>query len=433
MRERLDPLTGELVAEKDRFFDPWRVPHSPPARELVQGVLDEVQAYEAAQGLRKRARRQIDQRSFEATVTAIVCDLVHALASGDEEVVVPRSNRVLGRKSRYRPAALGKVLPDVLDLLSAPEVGLIEQSLGYQNPFGENRRTAIQPGPKLLARMAQHRLEASDFTRDAHQEVLVLREPKRHEKHRPDVLEYTDTDETIRMRTNLRRINERIEAASIDILPGFAPAALPDQRRLRRVFTYGSFESGGRLFGGFWQEMSKADRQAGLQIEGRSTVELDYGQMAPRLLYAHAGVLMTMEDAYLIAGHATPELFREGFKKLFNALLFADRPLTRKPLGTKNLLPNASMGELVASLEDAHRPIAHFFHQGIGHFLQYLESELMVEVLLLAGETDITALPIHDAIIVARGREVEAMEIMDDVFRRRTGHGAVISVTAGDQ
>lgn len=429
-RERLDPITGELVREKDRFFDPWRVPASVQARKLVQEVLCDVQAYETARGIRKRARRPKDLETFQTTVAALVSDLAHAFVSGDEEVVVPRSNRVLGQRSRYRPAAYGKVLPNVLDLLASPELGVIQQNLGYQNPFLGNRRTAIRPGPTLRARVSAHEFDLSDFARDVHQEVLVLKEPKLHDNHKPDVLEYVDTDETHRMRADLRRINERLEAANIAVLPGYAPETLLDQRRLRRVFTYSSFESGGRLFGGFWQEMKKADRRAGLRIDGQPTLELDYGQMAPRLLYAHVGVPMAMEDAYLIEGYAVPELFRDGFKKLFNAMLFADKPLTRKPQGTRRELPQAPMGELVDRISQTHHAVAHLFFTGIGHHLQYQESELMVDVLLRAGERGITALPIHDAIIVAAEAEAEAKEIMGDVFRMRVGSPAVISSTS---
>ena len=50
-------------------------------------------------------------------------------------------------------------------------------------------------------------------------------------------------------------------------------------RSLRRIFTKGCFDHGGRLFGGFWQELSKTARFDGLVINDEDIVELDYGQM----------------------------------------------------------------------------------------------------------------------------------------------------------
>jgi hypothetical protein len=51
-----------------------------------------------------------------------------------------------------------------------------------------------------------------------------------------------------------------------------------NQRRLKRCFTRERFDSRGRLFGGFWQRMSKADRLTHIKINGEDLVELDYGQ-----------------------------------------------------------------------------------------------------------------------------------------------------------
>lgn len=431
--ERIDPVTGELTTERDRFFDPWRVPSSAEATTLVGDVLNQLQRYEQHREPRRRKRRKRDQEIFEKTVSAVICDLIHTVLVSDAGIVIPRSNRVLGKKSRYRPVAYGKTLPHLLDMLATPEMDFVEQDVGYLNPFGRNRRTLVRPGSRLLTRIADRNLDLSDLGRDIHQEVIVLKAPKVNDRESPEAIEYDDTDATRRMRADLQRINARLEAAEIDVLHGYASEALDTaQRRLRRVFTYGSFDSGGRLYGGFWQGMKKEARKHSLRIDGEQTVELDYGQMAPRLLYAYAGQTMAQEDAYLIGDLAAPELFREGFKKLFNAMLFATEPLKRKPQGTKRLLPNYPVDALIRSIEEAHRPIAHLFHTGIGHHLQFLESELMVELLLELGERTIVALPIHDSVIVSREREAEAAAVMRDVFRHRTNAEPILRRTASD-
>ena len=54
----------------------------------------------------------------------------------------------------------------------------------------------------------------------------------------------------------MTEINQWIKEADLNYLMPINSKTDVDlgERRLRRYFTRGSFESGGRLFGGFWQE-----------------------------------------------------------------------------------------------------------------------------------------------------------------------------------
>jgi hypothetical protein len=57
-------------------------------------------------------------------------------------------------------------------------------------------------------------------------------------------------------------------------------------RQLRRYFSRGSFQSGGRLFGGFWQNLGRQSRLRGLRINGEPVISLDYSQFNPLLAYS---------------------------------------------------------------------------------------------------------------------------------------------------
>jgi hypothetical protein len=118
-------------------------------------------------------------------------------------------------------------------------------------------------------------------------------------------------------------------------------------RLLRRYFNNGSFEEGGRLFGGFWMQMKKRDRYEGIRIDGDEVISLDYGQMTPRLLYGHAGVTPPTEDAYTLPGL---EFHRDGVKKVFNAMLYANKPLGRMPQGTRELFQRRVIVKEVVNL-----------------------------------------------------------------------------------
>src|SRR5262245_23522873 len=126
---------------RDRPFDPWRLPATPKARELVGEAARLVEYYELQLKPRKRRRKEAGQRTFEATVSAIMCDLVHHHLSDEAgAIAITRDKRKLARRSRYRPPALGSQLPAVLDVMASPDLGLVTQTLGTRR---ERKQTTI--------------------------------------------------------------------------------------------------------------------------------------------------------------------------------------------------------------------------------------------------------------------------------------------------
>lgn len=62
----------------------------------------------------------------------------------------------------------------------------------------------------------------------------------------------------------------------------------------------------------------------------------------------------------------------------------------------------------------AHHPaLVPLFGTGAGHHLQFLESQLMVNVLLELAERGIVGLPIHDGVIVQGSRAERVCSIME--------------------
>ncbi|WP_262029246.1 hypothetical protein [Microvirga sp. Mcv34] len=419
----------------DRFFEPWRAPRTDKAKALVADVIRQVESYERHRKPRERARTKSAQTVFETTIAAVVCDLAHAHLKGHTGgLAVSRSFRELGVKSRYRSPVLGKTFPDVLDLMSAPEMAFIKQDKGYKNPLANrHQKTLITLGPRLKNRIVESGIELWDIGWSMNEETIILKEAKEGYWHQGEKIEYADTAATIEMRSRLKTINEWLDQADIHIFdPGNLTFSELDERdrRLRRFFTQGSFEKGGRLFGGRWQTMQKQGRLKKLVIGGENAVELDYGQMTPRILYGMAGAEPPTTDAYLVPGAGDPAKFRDGYKKLLNALLFTEKPLERKPKDTESLLPKENIKTLVERLREFHQPIAHYFETGIGHHLQYRESEVMVEVLLRLRDQEIVGLPVHDAVIVGASAEEVTKKVMSEVFYEMVGVEAIITATS---
>ena len=372
-------------------------------------------------------------------MAAYVCDLWRReLAGLGDTIVVSRAKRTLDAiKGRYDHPELTGSAADVQDALA--ESGLCEMRLGeWGGSQGQGRRTTLRATARLLHLITD--AEPTDFIRDPAEEVILLRA----EKHdltdvgraweRPGkLIGYNENADTQRMRQKLRRINSHLEKADIvlddGVLESFTDERFdPSSRRLYRIFANGRFDNGGRLYRGFWIGLPSASRHDVLQIDGEAITILDYGQMSARLAYGKVGVVPPTGDLYAAGRLAMWQ--RDGVKKLINAALFSSAPLTRRPKGTRKLLPKGRISELMAVLRQAHPPIAPLFETGEGLRIQRTESDIMVEVLLRLIDVRITALPIHDAVIVAQPHKQQAEEVMRDVFREMSGVQAIVSATA---
>ena len=110
-------------------------------------------------------------------------------------------------------------------------------------------------------------------------------------------------------------------------------------------------------------------------------------------------------------------------------MTFSNEPMTRFPKGINSLFPvNTRFKEVADAIENEHSRIAHLFYTGIGHYLQFLESQILVEVLLKLIENGITALPIHDAVLVSEIHVYKSKQVMEQVFLDMTNVPPVVKV-----
>ncbi len=280
-------------------------------------------------------------------------------------------------------------------------------------------------------------------------EVLVLRQRPRN-GGRAVVLDYDDTTETIIMTQRMLAINDWIGQADLVVDEAVSDAAgrhpVSENRHLRRLFAEGRFDRGGRLYGGFWQDLGKTMRSGpAIRIGGEDSVELDLADTAPRILYGMVGVEPHWNDAYAVPhyGHC-----RDGIKKIFAALLFAKGRLTRMPPGAAKLFPPVldfpartdkdagwqrraearQIAEISRCIASHHKPVKHLFCTGIGPAVEYRESEILIEILLRLKARRIVALPIHDSVLVAQSALPAAACVMAETFREMAGVPAAVTV-----
>ena len=136
-----------------------------------------------------------------------------------------------------------------------------------------------------------------------------------------------------------------------------------------------------------------------LLIDGFSLVTPGYCQMMATILYALAGHPRPDRDAYTVPGL---KAHRAEIKKLFSAMVHSPYKLTHFPEGLPETLTRGrSFAEVSSAILDAHAPIRDYFYRGFGLEAMFHESTILVDVLLRLIDENITALPIHDAVMVA--------------------------------
>ena len=416
---------------KARAFKPFLCAKSDKLKKLIAEVQTQMSGYEAFHQTRKRARRANDQVTYDRTVEAILCDLCAVVieTTDHNSVHLPLSNKTLRTKSRYKGTALGKTLPDILNIMAAPEMDFVVVEKGHSNfriiddelnvAFAGGQQTIVQPGSKLLSRIERFNITRDDLSQAAEEEVIILRAPKRHSNSIAEYGEYEDDHTTLALRDQMRDINAWLHAADITCSH---PQVNPAHRRLRRIFNNSDFAQGGRLYGGFWQAMSSDERQEHIRINQDTVVELDYGQMSLMILYGLTGHTPPEGDLYDLSAEGIPATYRKGIKKVIQAVINSSKVPTRMPGGVRKHIPSSySIQDILKAVERKHSPIFAKITSGIGMQLFRKEADILVDVLIALKAKGVVALPIHDAVLVADADKDTTIRIMKEVFKDHTG------------
>jgi hypothetical protein len=415
---------------KARAFNPFLCARTDKLMALIAEVQVQMSGYEAYHETRKRARRPADQVTYDRTVEAILCDLCAVeLGPDNDSIHLPLSNKVLRSKSRYKGTALGKTLPAILDVMSAPEMDFVVVEKGHSTfkivdgdlnvAFAGGQQTILKAGPKLLSRIEHFGIVRDDIGPAPEEEAIILRAPKHHSNNMAEYQEYEEDEATLALRQQMTEINDWLSTADTTCN---LPQVDPTHRRLRRIFNNSDFAQGGRLYGGFWQPMSSDERQEHILIEGDWCVELDYGQMSLAILYGIAGKSPPEGDLYDLSAEGIPTDYRKGIKTVIQALINSSKVPTKMPKGVRKLIPSRyNIKDILEAVARKHPAIYPQMTSGIGMQLFRKESDILVDVLLTLKTQGIVALPIHDAVVVRDDNSDKAKAVMKKVFKEHTG------------
>lgn len=314
-----------------------------------------------------------------------------------------------GEADRYLPPWTSRDLSaSATDALV--EAGWIIDFQKGERGLGKKAQTRFRPAPWLAdLKMVKLRQEM--------RELIVMKDRAGH------VIGYDETDRTRSERRFMQTINECLRGADLQLplshawlegdllhLDGGKRIVNVDRVELYRVFN-GGWTFGGRMFGGYWQNLRKCERKS-FFIDGSRAVEEDHEQIHARLLYALAGQCLE-GDAYTIDGFT-----RDEGKLAFNILINAGNygsalgALAARLGGDKDRARS-----LILAMKRRHCPVAGHFHSCVGLRLQAFDAAMAKDVLRdLIVKKGIVALPVHDSFIVPERYRGELIKAMDRAF-----------------
>ena len=328
-------------------------------------------------------------------------------------------------------------------------LGWVTYCPGYVEPKGGNQATTIAPAGELLERFRATKpiWRRAIFTGDPI--IVRLKEPGGKERQ---TLKPPDTDEVKLMREQLVRINDFLGEQAIclnvskkqlnELVARMSRKRYSYQigsgRRktgsrilnfaqvgLRRIFAKGRIDRGGRLYGGWWQTIPK-DLRRYITINGRPTVEIDFSEMHPSMLYLLSG--QNSPDNIYDLGIRRPDdppydpqvephySRRKAIKKFISALINDENERHRLPKKASRTL-GISHEELKSLVLKFHPVIGDALGTDTGLYLQLLDSEIACQVMIMLMAKNIVALPIHDSFLVQAEFEPELNKAMQEAFK----------------
>jgi hypothetical protein len=215
--------------------------------------------------------------------------------------------------------------------------------------------------------------------------------------------------------SDLAKINTHINKSDI------ALNGKPLLVSLYRIFKEPTLVHGGRFYDDYvW---INSFERLNIEIDGETTVEVDFKSMYAALMYAEIGEQLT-QDAYSVDGFD-----RNDVKAVFTRLVaINDDGLT----GLNNYtfdMPNDKVLSITEAIKSKHPKIANRLLNPITcHELMHQESYLMNKILLASIKEGLVILPVHDCVICKRSDVEQVKELMDTVTTKRYGFTLPISV-----
>lgn len=360
------------------------------------------------------------QQQFIECLRSILLNLIRMRVNdADMAVGIASGNGRLNTEKRYRPRFMSvSYFRKALSLLSEEGI-MTKDAPGYQN--GELAQVAryslTDTGADLLPVSS---IMLGDFIRSEPTESIILKDDTKR------LIGYKDTARTIAMRSALSRINEVLCAADIGIANqsrmdvGLGCKHVDRNIRLHRIFNNGTFNHGGRYYGGWWQFEGKHTRKH-ITINGLPTAEADFTGLHAAILFSEFGLTIPDDPYALVPGAQDNAVLRRHAKNTFVALLNAKSTRPEEPSNFDCVAHGMTAAEFRQLVITAYPMLPGVFGSGAGWVLQRQDSELAERIMLHFVDQGVPILPIHDSFIVQLDHITELEAVMRTTFQEQFG------------
>jgi hypothetical protein len=339
-------------------------------------------------------------------------------------------------------------------IVALQSLGWVIRERGFKNKDGENILTRLQPAGELLKHFEKSKYLWRQMG-PIKQDVIVLKTVDPATKLKVHC-NFKDNNNIRRWRKNLQSYNAFIShhaiCLSIDnlnldwMVARMANEtyqldwAYGDNRKkprvfnylhvqLRRIFSRGSFERGGRFYGGWWQFIPSEYRPF-ISINGLPTIEEDYSELHPRMMYREAGLSIPEGDLYDLGfrydnlpydKNVEPyKSKRKVIKTYINAMINDDKGRFRLN-GDQIQTLGLNTAQLEAAVIKKHPIIKQIKGQGHGLRYQFVDSQIAEKVMMKLLAKEVLCLPVHDSFICQQHHLSTLVEAMQQAYEEVLG------------
>lgn len=334
--------------------------------------------------------------------------------------------------SRYNRLHISEAIVDVIFHLE--ETGLIGIHKGTESA---KRSTRIWPTQELVRLFKGARINLLTINPHKDKEVIVLNDSD------SNALEYSDEDyaEIPRMRAEMQKYNELLRKSFIDkgdLEEPFFTTMYWDRHKqcheerivrvnrfnkfVRRIFYRGNWQNGGRLHGGFWQQIGEEARKL-ILINDFKTVELDFSGLHVNIAYALEGLAPFSGDPYTVVPILNvPAPEQRSLMKALILMCFNATSLTGAFQAFRNEQPTGSLGKRLTNLELAglleafkrkHPLIQNYLCSDQGVHLMNIDGAIAAKVVNHFTNKNEPILCIHDSFICREHVKEELIQVMN--------------------